>query len=175
MVGPVPPQTLEAILAATPSLTRDLTPETRQNILFILRGVALARLDSIGERQALDAIKTKTGLPIGDLRRQLAGFRREMGLATANKQRWASQLIIGDDGTPRAVTIASRIACSWAEAGIADRSIGSTAAAIEAVGTPQPQAIIATDDPNALLDHILTPSDASLAGDRWRSTHRPAG
>src|SRR5438132_4484669 len=42
LVGPVPPQTLEAILAATPSLTRDLTPETR--ILFILRGVALARL-----------------------------------------------------------------------------------------------------------------------------------
>src|SRR5258708_2492959 len=80
LVGPVPPQPLEAILAATPSLTRDLTPETRQSILFILRGVALARLDSIGERQALDAIKTKTGLPIGDLQRQLAGFRREMGL-----------------------------------------------------------------------------------------------
>ena len=112
MVGPVPPQTLEAILAATPSLTRDLTPETRQSILFILRGVALARLDSIDERQALDAIKTKTGLPIGDLRRQLAGFRREMGLATANKQRWASQLIIGDDGTPRAVTANAVIALS---------------------------------------------------------------
>jgi hypothetical protein len=103
-VGPIPPQTLDAILAATTSLTRDLTPETRQNILFILRGVALAGLDSIGERQALDAIKAKTGLPIGDLRRQLAGFRREMGLATARPaQAWTSSLIMGDDGTPRAV------------------------------------------------------------------------
>jgi len=86
-IGPAPPQTLEAILAATTTLTRDFTPETRQNILFVLRGVTLAGLDSIGERQALDAIKTKTGLPIGDLRRQLAGFRREMGLATASAVR----------------------------------------------------------------------------------------
>jgi hypothetical protein len=67
--------------------------------------VALAGLDSIGERQALDAIKTKTGIQIGDLRRQLTGFRREMGFATARSaQAWASQLIMGDDGTPRAIS-----------------------------------------------------------------------
>src|SRR6202040_1215786 len=79
-VGPTPPQTLEAILTAAEGLTKNLTPEMRQNILFILRGAALAGLDSIGESQALNAIKTKTGIALGDLRRQLAGFRREMGI-----------------------------------------------------------------------------------------------
>jgi uncharacterized protein (DUF927 family) len=80
--GLVPPQTLEHILAAAASLTRDVSPQAIERVNFILRGVALARLDGIGDRQALSAIKAKTQLPIADLRRQLAGFRREMGLAS---------------------------------------------------------------------------------------------
>ena len=101
--GPTPPQTVEAIAAACQALT----PETytTEQVAFILRGIAIARLDPLDERQSLSLLKRQTKFPIDALRKMLKAFQREIGLATSGRslQPWASKLIINENGSPAAI------------------------------------------------------------------------
>jgi phage/plasmid-associated DNA primase len=97
-----PPQTLEALLASIPTLSRDGSIEP---INAVVRNLAIADLDTLANERVLSAIKSQTGLGIERLRQALKVCHSDIARqkrATGIRVQW---LNIGSD-----VEIAGRVA-----------------------------------------------------------------